>query len=93
MSEGVKQFQPKGGSVEAIQLKLFNFDEVVAWIDIPSHSEGYVKVDEDQGQISFKMLFGYVTAGYNWWIVRTKTGKVYPMSPKTFKQKYEEVNA
>ncbi len=93
MPEGLKKFRPKSKNIEAVQIKLTTFDAIVEWLtDLNYDVDGNSwSVNRDQETITFQTPYGFVTAGYNWWVARNANGQFYPISPKGMKVKYEEV--
>ncbi len=49
------------------------------------------KIRRGRGSLFIETSYGTLEASLGSWIVTNKTGEIYPVSPETFKEYYEEV--
>jgi hypothetical protein len=80
----VQKFRKKPVVIEAVQLKLLNFDEVETFVG------GDIGKNE-KGETVIATLEGAMICSLNDWIIKGVNGEFYPCKPDIFEKTYESV--
>jgi hypothetical protein len=80
----IQKFRKKPVVIEAVQLKLLNFDEVETFVG------GDIGKNE-KGETVIATLEGAMICSLNDWIIKGVNGEFYPCKPDIFEKTYESV--